>query len=86
MKNFIAGFVLAVLVVATLAAEGGYSVVWEYELKRPEAQRAIADYVQKNCSVALMPWRVKQLREALKDGDGFVVLDVGCAAPPTESK
>jgi hypothetical protein len=70
MRNFLFGAISALMLIAMLAAsEGGFSVVWEMEMKRPEAQRAVSDYIQQYCEVDMYNFQVKQLGDALKDPD-----------------
>ena len=70
MKNFLFGAVSSLMLVAMLAAsEGGFNVVWEMEMKRPEAQRAVSDYIQQYCEVNMYNFQVKQLGDAIKDPD-----------------
>jgi hypothetical protein len=54
MKILYAGLVLSALL-SLLAAQGGYSVVWDQEIKRPEAQKAISEYLVSHCTVVLSP-------------------------------
>jgi hypothetical protein len=56
MRHFALGIVTALLMIATLAAsEGGFNVVWEMEMKRPEAQKAISDFIVQNCHLTVYP-------------------------------
>jgi hypothetical protein len=43
------------------AAAGGYQVVWDQEMKRPEAQKAIAAYVESHCTVEMSPTDVRRI-------------------------
>jgi hypothetical protein len=70
MKNFVLGIVTALLMIATLAAsEGGFNVVWEMEMKRPEAQKAISSYIEQHCEIEIWNWQVAALGNAIKDPD-----------------
>jgi hypothetical protein len=70
MRGFIIGMLATVSLVALIAAsDGGFSVVWEMEMKRPEAQRAVSDYIQQYCEVDIYNFQVKQLGDAIKDPD-----------------
>ena len=56
MKNAIFGAVGMLLLIALLAASnGGFNLVWDNELKRPEAQQAIKQYVESHCEA--MIWK-----------------------------
>jgi hypothetical protein len=35
--------------------DAGYNIVWDYEMQRPEAQKAIADYIMTYCNVITDP-------------------------------
>ena len=72
MKNFVMGIVAALLGLALLAADGGFSVAWDFELKRPEAQKALSDYINHHCSLTpqyLGPTQRKQLATDLNATD-----------------
>lgn len=69
MKNFFAGIVAALLLVCLLAADGGYNVAWEYELKRPETQKALNYYIESHCAMYLYSNDIRRLRDDLKPGN-----------------
>jgi hypothetical protein len=53
MKNFLLGIVCALAGVVLLGADGGYNFMWQDEMKRPEAQRAVAEYIESHCTFNL---------------------------------
>jgi hypothetical protein len=83
MKQFVIGFVSAVTLLLLIAAsDAGYSVVWDFELKRPEAQKAISEYVRQNCVYIL---HKEDIAKALAEGTSYSApwsFTCNVAAPP----
>jgi hypothetical protein len=73
MKQFVCGMFAAFLLVALLAAsDGGFSVVWEMEMKRPEAQRAVSNYIQGHCTADLWNQERQTLKRSMEANDQSV--------------
>lgn len=60
--------VLPVIVVSVAASQAGFSVVWDFEMKRPEAQQAIKAYVESHCRVTLWPHDLARSQANSKEG------------------
>jgi hypothetical protein len=46
-------------------AQGGYSIVWEDELKRPEARNALSNWAMGHCHVRMYSYDFATLSKAL---------------------
>lgn len=56
-----------VLIAGIASSQAGFSVVWDYEMKRPEAQKAIQQYIASHCTADL--W-LRDLNQAQQNSTG----------------
>lgn len=47
---------LPVLIAGIASSQAGFRVVWDYEMKTPEAQKAVADFIYTHCYTQPVPF------------------------------
>lgn len=58
-----------VLIAGIAKSEGAHGVFWEFEAKRPEFQKSVADYIQSHCaSMYLGPTKTPVMSDDLIQG------------------